>query len=155
MAQGKAGCGLSGRAPRAHRFDESAAGYSLAGCSPAEPASASPAALIMPRFGWIRYAFSVNRNTSLISWPRLRGPLQAVPELASGALKTLEGFLGDIGAEGGRLAYKLLEQVLGPRRLRHACKLPVAEVERANEGLIHIAAAVAKAASCCLKFYNM
>ena len=27
----------------AHRFDESPAGYSLAGCSPAEPASASPA----------------------------------------------------------------------------------------------------------------
>ena len=26
-----------------HRLDESPAGYSLAGCSPAEPASASPA----------------------------------------------------------------------------------------------------------------
>ena len=31
-------------APGAHRLDEFAAGYSLAGCSPAEPASASPAA---------------------------------------------------------------------------------------------------------------
>ena len=81
MAKRKAGCGLSGRAPRAHRFDESAAGYSLAGWSPPEPASASPADLIMPRFGWIRYAFSVNRNTSLISWPRLRGPLQSPPDL--------------------------------------------------------------------------
>jgi hypothetical protein len=30
-------------APGAHRLDELAAGYSLAGCSPAEPASASPA----------------------------------------------------------------------------------------------------------------
>ncbi len=29
--------------PRAHRLDESPAGYSLASCSPAEPASASPA----------------------------------------------------------------------------------------------------------------
>src|SRR5690242_13880048 len=29
--------------PDAHRLDESAASYSLAGCSPAEPASASPA----------------------------------------------------------------------------------------------------------------
>ncbi len=38
----KAGYGLEA-APRTHRFDESAAGYSLAGCAPAEPASASPA----------------------------------------------------------------------------------------------------------------
>jgi len=45
MAQQKAGCGLAGRAPRAHRFDESAAGYSLAGWSPPEPASTSPADL--------------------------------------------------------------------------------------------------------------
>ena len=29
--------------PRAHRYDEFPAGYSLAGCAPAEPASASPA----------------------------------------------------------------------------------------------------------------
>ena len=75
MAQHKAGCGLSRRTPRPHRFDESAAGYSLAGCSPAEPASASPANLIMPPLGWIRYAFSVNCNPSLISWPRRRGPV--------------------------------------------------------------------------------
>ena len=33
---------LSGFAPGSHRLDESAAGYSLAGCAPAEPASASP-----------------------------------------------------------------------------------------------------------------
>src|SRR5580693_2779960 len=33
---------LSGFAPGPHRLDESAAGYSLAGCAPAEPASASP-----------------------------------------------------------------------------------------------------------------
>ncbi len=79
MAQHKAGCGLSRRTPRPHRFDESAAGYSLAGCSPAEPASASPANLIMPPLGWIRYAFSVNCNPSLISWPRRRGPVQKCP----------------------------------------------------------------------------
>ena len=29
--------------PEAHRLDELSAGYSLAGCSPAEPASAFPA----------------------------------------------------------------------------------------------------------------
>src|SRR6202165_561239 len=32
----------SGCAPGSHRRDESAAGYSLAGCAPAVPASASP-----------------------------------------------------------------------------------------------------------------
>ena len=75
MTKDKAGYGPRA-APRTHRLDESAAGYSLAGWSPPEPASASPAALIMLLFGWIRYAFSVNCNTSPISWPRLTGPLQ-------------------------------------------------------------------------------
>ncbi len=41
-AKDKAGYGHRA-APRTHRIDESAAGYSLAGCAPAEPASASPA----------------------------------------------------------------------------------------------------------------
>src|SRR5580658_1422592 len=31
--------------PRPHRYDEFPAGYSLTGCAPAEPASASPAAV--------------------------------------------------------------------------------------------------------------
>ena len=31
--------------PRPHRYDEFPAGYSLAGCAPAEPTSASPAAV--------------------------------------------------------------------------------------------------------------
>lgn len=35
--------GAISAAPGAHRLDEFAAGYSLAGCSPAEPASASRA----------------------------------------------------------------------------------------------------------------
>ncbi len=51
--------------------------------SRSQPASASPAALIMLLFGWIRYAFSVNCNTSPISWPRLRGPLQVIVLLDS------------------------------------------------------------------------
>jgi hypothetical protein len=78
MTKDKAGYGPRA-APRTHRLDESAAGYCLAGWSPLEPASASPAALIMLLFGWIRYAFSVNGNTSLLSWPRLRSPLHVVP----------------------------------------------------------------------------
>lgn len=44
-------------APATHRRDESAAGYSLAGCSPAEPASASPADTI-----FIPPAATVNRH---------------------------------------------------------------------------------------------
>jgi len=76
MTKDKAGYGPRA-APRTHRLDESAAGYSLAGWSPPEPTSASPASLTMLPFGWIRYAFSVNCNTSLISWPRLRGPPQS------------------------------------------------------------------------------
>jgi hypothetical protein len=44
-------------APATHRLDESAAGYSLAGCSPAEPASASPADTI-----FIPSAETVNRH---------------------------------------------------------------------------------------------
>src|SRR5271170_1693294 len=39
-----------------HRLDESAIGYSLAGCSPAEPASASPTIFILRR-----WAVAVNR----------------------------------------------------------------------------------------------
>ncbi len=34
--------------PRAHRLDESATSYSLTGCSPALPVSASPADLYIP-----------------------------------------------------------------------------------------------------------
>ena len=64
----KTGCGTEA-APRAHRFDESAAGYSSAGCSPAEPASASPAAAIVRRYAHIGKLFSANSNLSLLSWP--------------------------------------------------------------------------------------
>ncbi len=94
MAQHKAGCGLSRRAPRPHRCDESAAGYSLVGCSPAEPASASPDELIMPPLGWIRYPFSVNRDPSLLSWPRHRGPLQKLCALTPGFHPQLGQFGG-------------------------------------------------------------
>ncbi len=40
--------------PRPHRFDEFPAGYSLVGCAPAEPASASPAGthLAQERLRW-------------------------------------------------------------------------------------------------------
>ena len=48
---------VSGSAPDSHRLDEFAAGYSLAGCTPAEPASASPAGFI-----FTQPAGTVNRH---------------------------------------------------------------------------------------------
>jgi len=43
MLKGKAGSGVCRQLPALIGIDESPAGYSLAGCAPAEPASASPA----------------------------------------------------------------------------------------------------------------
>ena len=40
-----------------HRFDEFPAGYSLAGCAPAEPASASPAGKHSTRTGVLQPSF--------------------------------------------------------------------------------------------------
>ncbi len=45
QTQGEADIGF---APGSHRLDEFAVGYSLTGCSPAEPASASPAGFYVP-----------------------------------------------------------------------------------------------------------
>jgi hypothetical protein len=53
--------------------DEFPVGYSLAGCSPAEPASASPTAPSMP---WVDSAgnrMPANGNLSLVSVPQPRG----------------------------------------------------------------------------------
>ena len=68
---------LTGRAP-AHRLDEFPTGYSLAGCSPAEPASASPASLILLRLQSFVYDVSANGNLSLILVSHHRGAAQSV-----------------------------------------------------------------------------
>ena len=62
-----------------HRFDEFPAGYSLAGCSPAEPASASPVTRSIG--GPIRRdnEISANGDSSLFFVSQGWGPLQAVP----------------------------------------------------------------------------
>jgi hypothetical protein len=57
------------RRPRPHRLDESATGYSLAGCSPAEPASASPAFRM------------VGQVTTLCQGPGLKGEEFSTGEL--------------------------------------------------------------------------
>jgi hypothetical protein len=63
------------RAP-AHRNDESPAGYSSAGCAPAEPASASPAGAIIVHCILNGKIFAANGKLSPISLSQLRG---AVP----------------------------------------------------------------------------
>ena len=68
---------LTGRAP-AHRLDEFPTGYSLAGCSPAEPASASPASLILLRSKSFVYDVSANGNLSLIFVSHHRGAAQPI-----------------------------------------------------------------------------
>jgi hypothetical protein len=70
--------GRDGRnyAPCSSSAMSSRAGYSLAGCSPAEPASASPTASSM---GWGMSAgneLSANGNLSLVSVSQPRGSLQ-------------------------------------------------------------------------------
>src|SRR5271157_2288061 len=68
---------LTGRAP-AHRLDEFPTGYSWAGCSPAEPASASPASLILLRLQSFVYDVSANGNLSPILVSHHRGAAQLV-----------------------------------------------------------------------------
>jgi hypothetical protein len=73
--------GRDGRnyAPCSSSAMSSRAGYSLAGCSPAEPASASPTA---PSMGWGITAgneLSANGNLSLVSVSQPRGSLQNPP----------------------------------------------------------------------------
>ena len=64
------------------------AGYSLAGCSPAEPASASPTALSM-RWGMSAgNDLSANGNLSLVSVSQHRGAVQPIPlSLSLGLVK--------------------------------------------------------------------
>ena len=68
-------------APGAHRLDEFAAGYSLAGCSPAEPASASPARTSVRRYSEEGKRFAVNRNLSRFRLSHAWGSLQSRPRL--------------------------------------------------------------------------
>jgi hypothetical protein len=63
---------LGGR-PRPHRLDEFPTGYSLAGCAPAEPASASPVEASMMQNNAVAKHFPANGNLSLISLSQSRG----------------------------------------------------------------------------------
>ena len=84
-------------APGAHRLDEFAAGYSLAGCSPAEPASASPARTSVRRYSEEGKRFAVNRNLSRFRLSHAWGSLQMIPDrssssrVRSAAFRALDG----------------------------------------------------------------
>jgi hypothetical protein len=63
----------AGRSARTHRADEFPAGYSSAGCSPAEPTSASPAASIMDQDPSAGDDSPANGNLSPFSLSHHRG----------------------------------------------------------------------------------
>src|SRR5271169_4039377 len=75
----------AGRSPRTAPCSSSAmsfrAGYSLAGCSPAAPASASPTALSIHCSLSAGNDLSANGNLSLISVPQHKGAVHTVPNL--------------------------------------------------------------------------
>ena len=73
------GPGLLPLARPPHRLDEFPASYSLAGCSPAEPASASPTDASMNESVRRDKHSSANGNVSLVLLSQPWGPLQSVP----------------------------------------------------------------------------
>lgn len=64
------------RRARSHRLDEFPAGYSLAGCSPAAPASASPAASSVDGPRLRDNDFAANGDLSRFGLSQSRGPSQ-------------------------------------------------------------------------------
>src|SRR5277367_3120203 len=69
-----------------HRSDESSAGYSFVGCSPAEPASASPTATSLSQHPAAVNCSAAKRNLSPFLLSHLRGPLHDTysPEFLGG-----------------------------------------------------------------------
>ena len=66
------------RLPGDHRSDESSAGYSFLGCSPAVPTSASPAATTFSHYPAAVNCSAAKRNLSPFSLSQSRGPLQVM-----------------------------------------------------------------------------
>ena len=67
--------------PPAHRCDEFPTGYSLSGCSPAEPDSASPAISSVQLDRLAGYQKPANGNVSLFMLSQPRGSLHALHSL--------------------------------------------------------------------------
>src|SRR4051794_30164858 len=68
------------------RFDESSAGYSLSGCAPAEPDSASPVSRSFTLFSATVHPTAANGNLSLISLSHPRGAFQNHDGWSSGEM---------------------------------------------------------------------
>jgi hypothetical protein len=67
-----------------HRFDESSTGYSLTGCAPAEPASASPVLDSFSLYIATVHQTAANGNLSLFSLSHQKGALQVSAEVCPG-----------------------------------------------------------------------
>ncbi len=65
-----------------HRLDEFPPGYSLASCTPAWLASASPGEVNMNHFPFVCYSSAANGNVSLFILSHDRGSLQSVPNFS-------------------------------------------------------------------------
>lgn len=62
----------------AHRYDEFSAGYSLAGCAPAEPPSASPANCSFLQLVLVGNTLPANSNLSLFTVSQGEGAVQGL-----------------------------------------------------------------------------
>jgi hypothetical protein len=62
----------------AHRYDEFSAGYSLAGCAPAEPPSASPANCSFLQLVLVGNTLPANSNLSLFTVSQGEGAVQFI-----------------------------------------------------------------------------
>jgi hypothetical protein len=88
---------LKSNFPSDHRCDESSAGYSFVGCSPAAPTSASPAVNSFSLYSAAVQFSAANRNCPSIALSQPRGPLQPIP----GSVIRVNFPHSTIGAYGG------------------------------------------------------
>src|SRR5713226_722566 len=85
---------------RARRLDESPVGYSLAGCSPAEPASASPTGGTLQQWrGALQLAFRCYHTTTLTRGLTLGAHPRMIPKMkAEGTSRNSEPSLSPLTA---------------------------------------------------------
>src|SRR5215470_9834488 len=103
--------------PEAHRYDEFPAGYSLAGCAPAEPAFASPAGA---------HRVAVSSGSTIEKQRTARSVLTACLTQGDNPTKDLDGYAFALGAlahyaadnEGHRIGVNRAVPVLYPKLKR-------------------------------------
>jgi len=122
-----------------HPIDESPAGYSSAGCSPAEPASASPARSTMQPIAAKRYHLSANGSVSLFS---LSQPWGALHEWVARTIAFGKGFLRGLPGFRSRRSLPVSASILATKSLL-ASGLP--ESVAARSGCIQFVSAAQSA----------